>query len=118
MVLHELQAEPGRLVMPAPVAVEVDYLVRRRGGRDAARRFLSDLANERFSVECLTPDEYVVARELDWRYADLDLGLADLSVSVLAHRYQTRRILTFDYRHFRVITSLSGEAFTLLPEDR
>jgi hypothetical protein len=34
----------------------------------------------------------------DQRHADLDLGLADLSIAVLARKLDTRRILTFDER--------------------
>ena len=51
------------------------------------------------------------------RYVDLDLGLADLSVIVLAHRHRTRRLLTFDERDFRVVSPIQGGAFTLLPAD-
>lgn len=45
----------------------------------------------------------------------LNLGLADLSVVVLAHRFRTRRLLTFGERDFRAVTPLSGGSFTLLP---
>jgi hypothetical protein len=44
-------------------------------------------------------------------------GLADLSVVILAHRFRTRRLLTFDERDFRAVTPLSGGSFTLLPHD-
>jgi predicted nucleic acid-binding protein len=57
-----------------------------------------------------------VAR-LDEQYADLDLGLADLSVVVLAHRFRTTRLLTFDERDFRAVTPLAGGSFTLIPRD-
>jgi len=49
--------------------------------------------------------------------ADLRLGLADLSVVVLAARLDTLRILTFDYRHFRAVRPLQGGSFVLLPMD-
>jgi predicted nucleic acid-binding protein len=45
-------------------------------------------------------------------------GHADASVAVLAARFGTRRILTFDERHFRAITPLQGGHFTILPADR
>jgi hypothetical protein len=38
-------------------------------------------------------------------------------VVILAHRFRTRRLLTFDERDFRAITPLSGGSFTLLPRD-
>src|SRR6266536_5562835 len=61
--------------------------------------------------------DYEAALKLDRRYADLDVGLADLSIAVLARKLGTRRILTFDERHFRVVRPLQGGAFTLLPAD-
>jgi uncharacterized protein len=113
-----LHAEDGDLVVPAPVSAEVDYLIRRRGSALAARAFLRDMAAGRFRVEGLTADEHGIAARLDEQYADLDLGLADLSVVILAHRFRTRRLLTFDERDFRAITPLSGGSFTLLPRDK
>jgi uncharacterized protein len=113
-----LHAEDGDLVVPAPVSAEVDYLIRRRGSALAARAFLRDVAAGRFRVEGLTADEHGTAARLDEQYADLDLGLADLSVVILAHRFRTRRLLTFDERDFRAIIPLSGGSFTLLPSDK
>jgi predicted nucleic acid-binding protein len=112
-----LEAERGDIILPAFVAAEVDYLVGRRTGRSARRAFLLDLANRRFRVECLLPMEYEMILQLDQQYADLDVGLADLSVVVLARRFGTRRILTFDERHFRTLRPLDGGMFTSLPAD-
>jgi uncharacterized protein len=113
-----LDAEAGRLVIPAPVTAEVDYLVRRRWGPNAGKRFLQDLVANRFRVESLTLAEYEVAQSVNESYADLDLGLADLSIIVLAHRLQTRQLLTFDERHFRAVRPLQGGSFVLLPRDQ
>ena len=55
------------------------------------------------------------ARAVIDRYRDQDIGLADASQVVLAHRHRTRRILTLDRRHFDVIRPLDGGRFTLLP---
>jgi predicted nucleic acid-binding protein len=68
-------------------------------------------------VAGLEPSEYATALELDRAYDDLDAGLADLSIVVLARRFGTRRIVTFDERHFRALRALDGGAFTLLPAD-
>lgn len=116
-VAEVLQAEAGDLIVSAPVTAEVDYLLRRRGGPGAARGFLDDLAAGRFRVEGLSAAEHGIALELDQRYGDLELGLADLSVIVLAHRFRTRRLLTFDERDFRAVMPMSGGSFTLLPAD-
>lgn len=112
-----LRDEPDPLVLPAPVSAEVDYLLGRRLGPKPRRRFLSDLASGRFVVPALELEEYELAAELDRRYASLDLGLADLSVVVLARRFETTRIVTFDERDFRAVTPLQGGSFTLLPAD-
>ena len=110
-----LVTEPGKLIIPAPVTAEVDYLLGRRIGRAARLAFLNDLASGRFVVQCLELDEYSTVAELEGRYADLDLGLADAAVVVLAARFDTRRLLTFDNRHFRAVRPLQGGAFELLP---
>lgn len=112
-----MRAEGGELIVPAPVSAEVDYLIRRRGSVQAARAFLRDVAAGRFRVEGLTAEEHGMVARLDEQYADLDLGLADMSVVILAHRFRTRRLLTFDERDFRAVSPLAGGSFTLLPRD-
>ena len=112
-----LRDEPGELVVPAPVTAEVDYMLGRRLGRAARLRFLADLAAGRFTVACLGADDHGVILEIEDRYEDIDAGLADLSVVVMAARAQTKRILTFDERHFRTLRPLNGGRFTLLPAD-
>lgn len=112
-----LRQEPGELVVPAPVTAEVDYLLGRRLGRRARLAFLDDLEAGRFTVGCLEADDHGIVVDLERRYADLDVGLADLSVVVLAERWRTRRLLTFDDRHFRALRPLGGGQFRLLPID-
>jgi predicted nucleic acid-binding protein len=112
-----LTEEGGELVIPAPITAEVDYLLGRRLGRTARLAFLDDLAAGRFTVVCLDAEDHGVVGELERRYHALDAGLADLSAVVVAARYRTRRLLTFDQRHFRAIRPLGGGHFTLLPGD-
>jgi len=112
-----LRAEPGPLVVPAPVSAEVDYLLARRVGEQARQAFMDDLADGRFIVECLREHEYRLIAQLERKYADLAPGLADLSIVVLAQRVGTRRIATFDERHFRALRPLDDGAFILLPGD-
>ena len=112
-----LEEEPGELVIPAPVTAEVDYLLGRRLGRASRLAFLADLAAGRFTVACLDSNDHGVVADLETRYHDHDVGLADLSAVVIADRYRTRRLLTFDERHFRTIRPLKGGRFTLLPAD-
>lgn len=116
-VQDAIRSEREALVVPAPVTAEVDYLLGRRLGAEPRRRFLDDLALGRFIVEGVTLDEYGVIARLERRYADLDLGLADLSIVVIAARFETVRLLTFDERHFRTVRPLQGDAFELVPAD-
>jgi predicted nucleic acid-binding protein len=116
-ILDALRAEPGSLVIPAPVTAEVDYMLGKHFGRAARTAFLRDLAAGRFDVACLEREDYTTIGELDARYTDLELGLADCAVVALARRYETNRIVSFDERHFRAVTPLQGGAFTILPYD-
>jgi uncharacterized protein len=114
---HLLKTIDGPLVIPAPVTAEVDYLLGQRLGRGAQSRFIADLAAGRFTVAGLEREDYATVQEIDARYDDLELGLADCSIVVLAHRYQTTRIVSFDERHFRVVRPIQGRTFTMLPAD-
>lgn len=114
-VARILQAERGALVTTELAVAEADDLILRRLGVDVELAFVQDLAVGTFLVECLSREEIRKARALIERYRDLRLGLADASLAVLADRYATRRILTFDERAFRVVEPLQGGTFTILP---
>lgn len=116
-ILSLLRAEPGALIVPAAVTAEIDYLLDRRFGPSARRAFLADLAAGRYLVDHLDLTDYETVAEFDRGYADLNLGLADVSLVIAARRYETRRILTFDHRHFRALRPLQGGTFVLLPDD-
>jgi len=116
-ILAAIEEEPGSLVIPAPTTAEIDYLLGQRLGHPARRAFLSDLAAGRFTVAPLEREDYATIADIEARYADLSLGLADCALVVLAHRYETTRILSFDERHFRAVTPLGGGSFRLLPAD-
>jgi predicted nucleic acid-binding protein len=110
-----LVTELGRdLVVPLPVAVEVDQLLRARVGRQAAGAFLDALAGGEHQVSFLTSGLFRRAVQLDRRHADLDLGLADAAVMAVAERDRLP-ILTFDFAHFRA--SRPGTGFWRLIVD-
>ncbi len=116
-ILKVLREESGALAMPAPVTAEIDYLLGTRFGRRARSAFVRDLAAARFVVAGLEIEDYETVQTLERQYADLDLGLADCAIVVLAERFQTKRLLTFDERHFRAVTPLQGGTFEILPAD-
>ena len=116
-VARVLVAAREALVTTELAVAEADYLILTRLGVGVELAFLEDLAMGTYIVECLTRDALRTAREVVERYRDLRLGLADASLVVLAHRYGTRRILTFDERAFRSVAPLQGGSFTVLPAD-
>ena len=113
-----LRAEREPLIASALAVAEADYLILTRLGLDVELAFLEDLAEGTFQLECLTRTELGTALGVARRYRDLALGLADASLVVLAQRFRTRRLLSFDERAFRTVVPLQGGTFTLLPADR
>jgi len=111
-----LEEWDGELVVSAFTAAEADHLILSRLGIDPELAYLDDLAQV-FDVQSLDSRGIARARELCERYRDLELGLADASVVVLADSRSTHAIATFDQRHFRAVTALDGQPFTLLPAD-
>lgn len=116
-VVDILRAERGVLVTSELAVAEADYLILDRLGVDVELAFLEDLAAGTFQVDCLSRTDLEQARAVVDRYRDLRIGLADASLVVLADRYRTRRILSFDERAFRAVNPLAGGAFTVLPAD-
>lgn len=112
-----LLAEPEVPILSPMIAAEIDYFLTRRAGPGRNRTFLSDLSAGRYHVDCLEPGDYSTIASLNERYAALNAGLSDLSIVILAARFKTNRILTFDQRHFRLLRPLQGGTFTLLPFD-
>jgi len=101
------------LVVPDPVVVECDYLLRERVGPHAARGLLDALVSGAWRRGTLSPSVFARAVAIDARYADLGLGIADASVMALAE--STRGvILTFDFAHFRAAPPLDGGTWDLL----
>lgn len=112
-----LSREPGLPVLSPLTAAEVDYLCQAKAGKFGNRPFIADLAAGRFEIAPLGTPDFAEIERLNNRYRDLNPGIADLSLIVLAARYRTTRLLTFDQRHFRLMRPLQGGAFTLLPFD-
>ena len=116
-VAEILRMEREALVTSALAVAEADDLILTRLGIEVGLAFVEDLAEGTFSVECLSRPELGVALAVIRRYRDLAIGLADASLVVLAQRFRTRRLLTFDERAFRAVAPLQGGTFTLLPAD-
>jgi predicted nucleic acid-binding protein len=117
LVLEVLKNEPRAPVLSTFVAAELDYFLQKLLGKQGNRALIDDLAAGRFELPCFEPTDFAEIQGLNDRYRELSPGIADLSIVVLAARYRTTRLLTFDQRHFRLLRPLQGGAFTLLPFD-
>lgn len=119
---HRLSAalisELGReLIVPVPVLVEADHLLRARVGPEAARVFMSAIAAGEHSVAFLTKGLLRRAVEIDARFADLDLGFADASVMAIAEHLGLP-VLTFDFEDFRAAAPRRGSWRLVVDESR
>jgi predicted nucleic acid-binding protein len=112
--LAQLERADIDIVIPALVVAEVCHFLGQRMTAAIEAAFLRGLAL--FDVEAPTPDEWTLIADLVERYGNFPLGGTDASVMVLAERYQTDLVVTFDERHFRTIPMRDGRPFHLLPE--
>jgi predicted nucleic acid-binding protein len=110
-----VDVETGPLVVSPYVLAELDHLVTTRYGIQAELAVLGSLLTMAWQLVNLEEREVRQARDIIQRYHDQRIGLTDASLVALAARQGTNRILTLDHRHFRVVRTLSGEAFDVLP---
>ncbi len=99
------------------VLAEVDYLITQRVGTTASIRALGELLESGLGLAHISWGDVQSARAIMSQYEDLNIGLTDSSLVVLAKRYKTNEILTLDQRHFRAIRGLDGRHFRILPYD-
>ena len=105
------------LVLSPFALAELDYLLATRVSSAASVELLRDVEAGAFELAEFTATDVGKAADVMARYHDLELGLADASIVVLADRYETDRVLTLDHRHFRALRTSRGTPFALLPAD-
>ena len=120
--LHEparasLLDDPGPFVLSPFVLAELDYLLTSELGPELELAFLDEVAGGAYELAPFAIEDVASARKTIERYRDLNIGLADASVVLLADRYRTNVVLTLDERHFRALRGPSDRAFRLLPAD-
>jgi uncharacterized protein len=111
-----LAAVTEPLVVPAPVLVELDWLVGKRLGPRAFEAFLADIHEGLVRVSDLMRADYARVRELCTTYADLPLGFVDASVVAVVERLDEHKLATLDHRHFRVVRPCHTTSLRLLPD--
>jgi uncharacterized protein len=89
------------------VVAECDYLLATKLGLDAAREFVNEVSRDAFELVDIDSGDVAAAGGVIDRCRDLQIGVPDASLVVIAARYQTTR-LTLDERHFRAVAPLWG----------
>jgi uncharacterized protein len=103
------------LVVSPYVLAELDYLVSKRHGVAPELMVLRELAGGAWELAGMAASDVQQATAVIERYVDQEIGIADASMVVLAHRYGTRTVATLDHRHFDVLRPLSGGRFRVVP---
>ncbi len=107
-----IEADPGPFVVSPYVVAELDYLLATRRGEVIA---MAELSEGAWELPSFGQSDLRYACNVIERYQDQGIGVADASLVILAKRYRTDRLLTLDHRHFRMIRTVEGRPFTLLP---
>jgi uncharacterized protein len=111
------ETDPGPVILSPFVLAELDHMLLTRAGVKAELQLLHEVTDGVFELASFTRGDLSQAAAVCERYSGLQIGVADASIVVLAARYRTTRLLTFDERHFRAIKPLHAAAFTILPAD-
>jgi predicted nucleic acid-binding protein len=111
------EAAPPLLLSPFVLA-ELDYLLFRHVGQAAQSALLEEVARGAYQLEPFSAADVARANAVIERYSQLDLGLADASIVVLAERHAVSDVLTLDQRHFRALRIDRRKRFKVLPFDR
>ena len=105
----------GPFLLSPFVLAELDYLLVSRVSRQAQQDLLDEVARGAYRLEPFEAADVQAARQVIEKYSDLELGLADASLIVLAARHRVRDILTLDRRHFDTVRQLNGRPFRVRP---
>ncbi len=105
-----------RLVIPAPVLVEVDYWIHTRLHAGVLVALLDDILTGAYSVEVIELQDYRRIHELCDRYSDADIGFVDAAVLAVVERLNETKLATLDHRHFGTLQPRHVEALQLVPE--
>ena len=110
-----METQEDGLLVPAPVVVELDWMLRRVPGNRLFDAFLASVEAGSVDIADLHPADYERVRDLCQQYEDLALGFVDASVVAVAERLGHRTIATLDRRHFGVVRPAGGGHFELVP---
>ena len=89
------RALPPLLLSPFVLA-ELDYLLGEELGWTEQRALLEEVVKGAYRLEAFDPADVGAALGVLDRYVNLELGLADASIVVLAQKYGSRDLLSLD----------------------
>lgn len=104
-----------RLVIPAPVLVEVDYWIHQRLYPAVLLGLLDDIDAGAYQIEELDIADYRRVRELCDQYADSDIGFVDAAVLAIVERLREPKLATLDRRHFGMLRPRHVNTLQLVP---
>jgi predicted nucleic acid-binding protein len=107
----------GPFLLSPFVLAELDYMILTRMGQRQEVALLGEVGRGVYRLEPFSPEDVAEAVAVIERFPELEVGLADASVVVLANRHGTRDVLTLDEHHFRVLRGPRDLPFRLLPAD-
>lgn len=104
------------LLIPAPVLVEVDYLIHRSLNPGVLVALLDDIVSGAYEVVNVTAADHQRIAELCDRYADADIGYVDGAVLAVTERLGEPKLATLDHRHFGMLRPRHVGALRLVPD--
>lgn len=101
------------MVVPWPIYMEVDLILRRRGRLDAAALFGRSLQGGGLALEAPTFTELGAALDLLERQSAYNPSLADAVLAAMAEA-RNALVLTWDFRRLRALLQRPGEPLPFL----
>lgn len=103
------------LAVPVSVVVEAMLLLEARLGMRAARALWDDILDGVFEMLQVGPDTLVMARKIDRKYAEANLGVVDCTCLALCEQHRIATVFTYDRRDFAMYRPGFVNALTLVP---
>lgn len=105
---------PSQLIIPAPVLVELFYMIAVRVHYKRAVQVFASI-QVGFRIEALNDLDMVRMQAIMRQYADAEFDYADTAIMALAERLNITRIGTFDRRDFSAFRPAHCDYLELLP---
>jgi len=109
-----LLAEPEP-ILPDVVLPELAYMILRKGNYVILVNFLRSILNGELKIEKSTEEDLARTAEILEKYADSRIDFVDCVIAAMAERLNVQRIMTIDYRHFRLFHPKHCSYFIIIP---